>query len=159
MSYPGYLINGKRYHTNDVERCTQDYGISVDAQTICRSSARDTAHVQADISYYGIIREIIVLDFHTFRFPVSRCNWPNIVTGVKEDEGFTLVNLHDGLNQLQRDPFILASQAKQVLYSRENESSSWYVVLKAPPRGFHELDEFDENEYTTYAQHDVHMPR
>ncbi|KAL5825999.1 hypothetical protein ACOSQ3_017835 [Xanthoceras sorbifolium] len=43
------------------------------------------------------------------------------------------------------DPFILASQAKQVFYCRENETSNWYVVGKAPPRGYHELQTYDEN--------------
>lgn len=155
MSHKGYIINGKRYHTFDMERTTQGYGVSVDAETICRSSSRDTAHVRANVSYFGIIREIILLDFHTFRLPVFRCDWANTVSGVKEDEGFTVVNLHDGLNQFHRDPFILATQARQVFYSRENESSNWYVVMRAPPRGFHELDAFDENVYTSFIPNDV----
>ena len=155
MSYSGYVINGKRYHTTEVERSTQDYGVSVEAETICRSSARDMTQIIANVSYYGVIKDIILLDFHTFRLPVFQCDWANIVSGVKKDEGFTLVNLHEGLNQFQRDPFILASQAKQVFYSRESNSSSWYVVLQAPPRGFFDLEEFDESAYMTYAPQDV----
>ena len=40
----------------------------------------------------------------------------------------------------------MASQAKQVFYSRETDSSNWYVLLKAPPRGYYELEMYDENE-------------
>ena len=51
MSYSGYVINGKRYHTTEAERSTQDYGVSVEAKTICRSSARDVTQVIANVSY------------------------------------------------------------------------------------------------------------
>ncbi|PON80465.1 hypothetical protein PanWU01x14_000210, partial [Parasponia andersonii] len=67
--------------------------------------------------------------------------------GVRVEDSLALVNLHQSQNQFERDPFILASQAKQVFYSREHDSSNWYVVLKAPPRGFHELEKYDEHEY------------
>ena len=33
----------------------------------------------------------------------------------------------------------MPSQAGQVFYSREDESSPRYVVMKAPPRGYHDL--------------------
>ena len=155
MSYSGYIINGKRYHTFEVERSTQDYGVFIEAETICRSSSRDKAHIVANVSYYGIVKDIILLDYHKFRLAVFNCIWANIAGGVKEEEGFTLVNLHDGISQFQRDPFILASQAKQVFYSREKDTSSWYVVMKAPPRGFYDFDVFDESTYKTYAPQDV----
>lgn len=44
------------------------------------------------------------------------------------------------------DPFILASQARQIFYSRENDESSWYVVLKGPSRRYS-----DENVEDGYA--------
>ncbi|KAL5776265.1 hypothetical protein ACOSP7_009191 [Xanthoceras sorbifolium] len=56
----------------------------------------------------------------------DKCDWANIVNGLKVDDGFVLVNLHEGQSQFEKDPFILASQAKQVFYCRENETSNWY---------------------------------
>lgn len=102
------------------------------------------------MSYYGIIKDIIKLDFHTFWLPVFQCIWDNIAGGVKEEEGFsTLVNLHEGISQFQRDPFILNSKAKQVFYTGENDTSSWHVMLKAP-------NAFDESAlYYMYAPQDV----
>lgn len=41
---------------------------------------------------------------------------------------------------IRKGSFIRASQAKQVFYFREGEMSNWYVVLKVPPRGFHDLE-------------------
>ena len=43
--------------------------------------------------------------------------------------------------------YILASQAKQVFYVRENDTSNWYVLLKGPHRGFHDFDMYD-HEYS-----------
>ncbi|XP_022883480.1 uncharacterized protein LOC111400296 [Olea europaea var. sylvestris] len=126
----------------------QNSGVSIEAQTICRSSVKDISHVVGKISYYGVIRDIILLDYHSFKIPMLHCDWANIDSGVKSEEGFTLINLHKGQHQFERDPFILTSQAKQVFYSKESDTSNWYIVLKAPPRGFHELENFDEEAYT-----------
>ncbi|KAF7152665.1 hypothetical protein RHSIM_Rhsim01G0043900 [Rhododendron simsii] len=71
------------------------------------------------------------------------------------EDGFTFVNLHQGQTQYDKDPFILASQAKQVFYSREIESSNWYVVLKAPPRGFYDLKMYEETVDTSSRTQDV----
>lgn len=102
--------------------------------TVCRSSARDTSQVVGKVSYFGAIKDIILLDYYMFSIPIFKCDWANIGIGVKVDDGFTLVNLHQGQSQFEKDPFIRASQAKQVFYSRESETSNWYVVLKAPLR-------------------------
>ena len=66
-----------------------------------------------------------------------------------------MVNLYQGQNQFANDPFILASQAKQVFYSRESDTSNWYVVLKAPPRSFDELEMFDESTYMSSTPLDL----
>lgn len=114
MSYLGYVINGKHVHTTTVERSTQNYGVYIEAETICKSNARDTTQVVANVSYYGVIRGILLLDFNTFRITVFQCDWANIVSGIKKEDGCTLVNLHEGLSKIEREPFILVSQAKQV---------------------------------------------
>lgn len=52
-----------------------------------------------------------------FKILIFDCDWANIMNGVKVGDGFTPVNLHQGLHQFRKDPFILVSQAKQVFYS------------------------------------------
>ncbi|KAL5834841.1 hypothetical protein ACOSQ3_014430 [Xanthoceras sorbifolium] len=80
--------------------------------------------------YYGVLREILLLDFSTFRVPLFKCDWVSCGSDVRVKDGFTLINLHPCVNKFDRDPFILASQAIQVFYSRENDTSNWYVDLK-----------------------------
>lgn len=118
---------------------------------MCRSSARDTNQMADIVLYYGVIQEIILLDYHMFQVPLFKCKWANKGNGVKEEDGFTLVNLHVNQSTFLQDPYILPSQAKQVFYSREEDSSPWYVVMRAPPRGYHELE--TEAEFVAAPSH------
>ncbi|PON37637.1 hypothetical protein PanWU01x14_318610 [Parasponia andersonii] len=54
FSYSGYVVNGQRFHTKDVER-------------FCRPSARDTNQIVRKISYYIVIKDNILLDYYTFQ--------------------------------------------------------------------------------------------
>lgn len=138
-SYKGYLINGYRFHIKDGEKGTQNSGVSLSASSLCRASVKDTRQIVEDVTYYGVIKQIILLDYGFFQYPLFNCDWANVGSGIKVEEGFTLVNLHQSLTHKQ-DPFILASQAEPVFYSRESNDSSWYVVLKAPSRGFRDFE-------------------
>lgn len=95
------------------------------------------------------MREIFLLDYRQFQVALFKCDWANMYRGVKVEDGFTLVNLHQFQNKFESDPFILATQVVQVFFSREGSSSNWYVVLRAPSRGFHELEKYDEDEEST----------
>lgn len=150
MSYNGYIINGQRFRTKRSEKSRQNSGVSIEAEP-CRS-AEDSNEVLGNVFYYGILQDIILLDYHTFRVPLFKCDWAHISNDVKREDGFILVNLRDGQSMFKKDPFILASQAKQVFYSRESDTSSWHVALKAPPRGFHDIEMSSEgDDYTPYA--------
>ncbi|CAA7045655.1 unnamed protein product [Microthlaspi erraticum] len=144
QSFKGYVINGHRFHTDDVKRKTQNSGVSYEAFSMCRASAKDNRHMADIVTFYGVIKEIILLDYHMFQVPLFKCTWANKGNGLKEEDGFTLVNLHMNQSAFLHDPYILPSQAKQVFYSREDESSPWYVVMRAPPRGYHELETEEE---------------
>ncbi len=79
------------------------------------ASARDQNPIVGDLSFYGVIEEIWLLDYTAFKVLVFKCNWVNSNGGVKVDElGFILVDLERKGHK--DDPFILASQAKQVFY-------------------------------------------
>ena len=155
MSYARYIINGQRFHTKEDEKSTQNSGVSIEATTMCRASMKDIAQVVDVVPYYGIIKEIILLDYHTFQLPIFKCVWANIGHGVRVEDNFTLVNFSLGENLYEREPFILASQAKQVFYSRESDSSNWYVVLKAPPRGFYDTEMYNKDADMSYQQQNI----
>ncbi|XP_026383510.1 uncharacterized protein LOC113279011 [Papaver somniferum] len=142
VSYKGLLINWSRFLTKDVQRVTQNNGVSIESKTLVAGRSETTG-------FYGVLEEILVLDYITLQVPIFKCDWAHTYFGVKVEKGFTLVNLKQHKNQFRNDPFILASQARQVFYSRESDISNWYVMIKPPPRGFHELEVYNENDDTS----------
>lgn len=144
-SYTGYIVNGQRFHTSSLERKSQNSGVFYEATAMCRASAKDTSQVVDLVSYYGRVTDIILLDYNVFYVPIFRCQWAVLGNGVKVEDGFTLVNLKQSQVSFSRDPYILASQAKQVFYSREDDSSNWYVAMRGPSRRYNEDDALDEN--------------
>ena len=139
ISYRGYIVNGQRFHTKESKKTTQNSGVFLEATTMCRSSAKDSALLADVVAYYGVIKEIILIDYYTFHIPVFKCSWANIGSGIKKFDWYTLVNLQQGENVFVREPFIFSSQAKKVFYARESDKSNWYIVLHASARGFTEL--------------------
>lgn len=101
------------------------------------------------------------MDYLTFQIPLFKCDWANIYRGVKVEEGFTLVNFAQFQDQFKGDPFILAAQASQVFYWRESKTSNWQVVVKPPPRGYHDMEIYDksddENDELSYNPLDVSL--
>ncbi|KAL5555461.1 hypothetical protein UlMin_037697 [Ulmus minor] len=131
IKYQGYMINGVRFHTkrHDVEHYYQNSGVSVVANTMLVSSAKDKNPIIVDMWYYGVIEEIWLLDYNAMKIPVFKCDWVKNDGGVKVDDlGFTLVDLQRKGHK--NDPFILASQANQVFYIKDPENPKWSRVIE-----------------------------
>ena len=63
--YKWYLINGFRFHTKEIERKrkTQNNGIIVTTKTRSFASGRDGNPVSGDVTFYGVLIDIIELDY------------------------------------------------------------------------------------------------
>ena len=113
VSYRGYPSNGYCFYIKGHDdRCiVQNSGVTLVAQLMHISSAKDNKVIFANMSYYGVIENIWELDYIMFRVSVFQCKWVKNNKDIKVDElGFILVNLNKE-NQ-KEDTFILASQAK-----------------------------------------------
>ncbi|XP_018475621.1 uncharacterized protein LOC108846934 [Raphanus sativus] len=115
----GFIVNGQRFHTASLDRKSQNSGVYYEATVVCRASAKDTSQVVDWVSYYGRVTNIILIDYNVFYVPLFRCQWAVKGNGVKIEDCFTLVNMTHSQASFSSDPYILASQAKQVFYSRE----------------------------------------
>ncbi|XP_026388214.1 uncharacterized protein LOC113283208 [Papaver somniferum] len=102
VSYKGLLMNGSRCLTKDVQRVTQNSGVSIESKTIVAGRSETTG-------FYGVLEEILVLDYITLQVPIFKSDSAHTYFGVKLEKGFTLVNLKQHKNQFRNDPFILAS--------------------------------------------------
>ncbi|GMP53934.1 hypothetical protein CsSME_00019247 [Camellia sinensis var. sinensis] len=96
---------------------------------------KDKNPMFTDMSYYGVITEIWQLDYNMFKILVFKCDWVDNTKGIRVDElGFTLVEL--GRIGHKDNPFILASQAKQVFYVQDQLDLRWSVVLEPPQKQY-----------------------
>ncbi|KAA8538798.1 hypothetical protein F0562_025490 [Nyssa sinensis] len=139
--YTGYVINGFRFRTKEREskRKTQNSGVLLNASTTSFASARDRNPVEGDVSFYGVLTDIIELRYtNDLKFVLFKCDWIHNNAGRKIDEfGFTLVNFKHLLykeNRLGDEPFILASQAQQVWYVQDSLEKDWHIVVIMTPR-------------------------
>ena len=141
----GYRINGYTFYTKeqDGKSVQQNSGITLVAEAMHVSSAKDKNPIYARMHYYGVIKEIWDLDYTSFKIPVLECDWVDNNNGVQVDSfGFTLVDLSRVGHK--DDPFILASQAKQVFYVADPSSKRWSVVI--PGRRKSVINDDDDNE-------------
>ncbi|XP_077217923.1 uncharacterized protein LOC143852426 [Tasmannia lanceolata] len=99
--YKGFISKGFRFHTKarEQKRKTQNCGV-VTANTRSFSSARDQNPIAGDISYYGVLTDIIELNcFGRLKALLFKCDWFDVVTpnrGIKIDAfGYTVTKLRD----------------------------------------------------------------
>ena len=110
------------------------------ATAIQVASARDQNPIVGDLSFYGVIEKIWLLDYTAFNVPSFKCNWVNSNDGVKFDElCFILVDLKSKGHK--DDPFILASQVKQVFYVQDPENQRMSCVIGNSHGNFNDTDE------------------
>lgn len=140
--YRGFIINGFRFHVKSYEnrRKTQNSGLVVTAETSSFSRRNDNNPVVGDVTYYGVLKDIIELEYLDGRKIVMfDCDWVSTRSAQKQDEyGFALVNL-SRLRQ-HNEPFILSSQAQQVFYVEDPTENGWHVVVKTKPRDSFDMD-------------------
>lgn len=129
LSYSSYVINKYTFYTkeHDQQSTMQNSGVTLVAQSLHISSAKDRNPAFAKLSYFGVIEHIWELDYSSFQVPVFGCKWVDNNNGVQFDHGFMKVDLNrEGYRD---EPFILASQAHQVFYVTDPADEKWSIVL------------------------------
>uniref|UniRef100_A0A803N0V5 Transposase-associated domain-containing protein n=1 Tax=Chenopodium quinoa TaxID=63459 RepID=A0A803N0V5_CHEQI len=152
LSYSSYQINGYTFYTKDRDKETtmQNSGVSVLAQAMHISSGKDKNPIYADMTYYGIINDIWELDYRTFQVPIFSCNWVDHNNGVHfENPGFTIVDLTKV--GYKEEPFIFASQAKQVFYVTDPANKRRHVVLSSNKRNVFGDQDIDDMEDPSFS--------
>ena len=145
IRWSGYDINHFCFYTKlqDNKSTVQNSGVMIVAEAMHFSSSKDKHPVMASLPYYRVIEDIWEVDYIKFRVPVFKCNWVDSNSGIKINElGFTLVNLSK--LSYTDEPFIMATQAKQVFYVTDPANNNWSVVLQGKQMsGNDDLDDSD----------------
>ncbi|GKA86795.1 hypothetical protein Tco_0808506 [Tanacetum coccineum] len=151
VKYDAYNINGYTFRMKCHDgKVYQNSGVSVEAIDLHISKEVATTR---QAFYYGVLQEIWVLDYRFRQIPLFKCDWVNHrAGGVKRDNlGYTLVDLNNLGHKV--DPFILASQARQVFYVKDQIDKKLSIVFKTPPKNYKDTyDEVDEEFSTVIHQ-------
>ncbi|MCE6984353.1 DUF4216 domain-containing protein, partial [Pseudomonas frederiksbergensis] len=81
-------INGYTFCTKerDNQSTMQNSGVTLVAESMHISSAKDRSPIYANMSYFGVIEHIWELDYKTFQIPIFGCKWVDNNNGVRQDE-------------------------------------------------------------------------
>lgn len=129
--YTAYWVNGYRFHTKaqDTPCKTQNSGVTLSATTDSFASARDQNPINGEVIYYGVIHDVIEIDYYgCFSVVLFGCDW-----FYNEVDEYGLTHIY--LNRLcsTDDPFVLASQVHQVFYVEDPvEKGVYYSRNKVP---------------------------
>lgn len=148
-------MNGFRFHTHDLEskRTTQNSGVMVRATTSSFSSSTDQNPITGEVAYYGVLQNIIELDYNFDRKVVLLdCDWVSQGNRIKQDEdGFTMVQFSN--LRPNNEPYILSSQAKQVFYVADPTEKGWQVAISSKARDEYDMDPIENVD--THLQSEV----
>ncbi|XP_042383728.1 uncharacterized protein LOC121975883 [Zingiber officinale] len=152
IQYHKFVSNGFRFHTKEVERKrkTQNCGVTVRATTSSYSSIKDHNPVLSELDYYGILQNVIELDYGGGRkVALFECEWVSKGKRLKLDEdGFMLANFKDV--RRHNEPYILASQAMQVFYVEDPNDCDWHVIITTDARAKYNMQPMTDVD--TYLQ-------
>ena len=151
-SYSKFQCNGYTFSTlaHEESLSTQSSGVSMKAYN--KKGVLTT--------YYGVIRDIIDLNYTNFGHTVFYCNWVDVdeknACKVDPTSKLVMVNLSKFMskNAIQDEPFILASQTTQVFYCKNVKLDGWSIVLHTPKRLSKAIDSFeiDRTMYTSIIE-------
>ncbi|XP_074328345.1 uncharacterized protein LOC141666250 [Apium graveolens] len=151
-SYESYDVNGYTFYTKyqDRKSAMQNSGVCVGVSSteIDRNANNQSRDVKIHIM--GLLN-ISGLDYKEFKIALFKCKWFNIRRGVRVDElGFTLVDFSRFGHE--DDPFILATQVKQVFYIEDRVDSKYSIVVQGKRRILGIDDVVDEDEYNQFNE-------
>jgi hypothetical protein len=152
-SYDIYEVNGYRFRSEKYEKSRGN----LTTTNIGVLAAGIDDGCNNELEYYGIIKDIIELKFDggsEFSLVLFDCHWFHPTNGVRRLERFGLVEVAHASCNPANEPFVLASQVKQVYYlpyaCKSNESlKDWWVAHKVSPlanMSIPSMDEYDNEE-------------
>ncbi|GJT07573.1 reverse transcriptase domain-containing protein [Tanacetum coccineum] len=142
-----YVVSKIKFHTEirEIDRKTQDSGIVVKGE-----------YGEDIIDYYRILQEVLEVKYlgENKRVLVFKCDWFMVYDkkGLQVDRESAAISINVSRKWFKDQPYILASQAKQVFYVPDLKlGKQWYVVESSPHRKL-----FDVPVHEVYQEHEAH---
>lgn len=133
-TYTGCVVNGIRWHVQDIEetRTTQNSGVMVPG-----------THADQESNFYGRLVSVVKIGFtYGYHVILFKCEWYNTSTDVKRKKKIVRL-VHDyhltSVNSMnlwyKDDPYVLAKQAQQIFFLDDPSlGHGWKVIQKIPHR-------------------------
>ncbi|GLT51761.1 hypothetical protein SLA2020_251480 [Shorea laevis] len=147
--YKGFWVNGFRFHTTSYGRNkrTMNSGVCITG----------TTGTESDLDFYGLLQEVIELQYvgcrHRQTVVLFKCDWYEIppARGIVVDRKHRLVDINPNRKLRTYEPFILASQAKQVYCtpypSHNSNRKGWLAALKCRAKSIIEMPDEQEDQH------------
>ncbi|XP_057442542.1 uncharacterized protein LOC130734207 [Lotus japonicus] len=154
FSHKGYILNGFKFRTKDVEKHlkTQNSSVIVKGDEL-------TGHAD----YYVVVKKMTKIKYLDNNFVILfNCDWFEAPSEgrnqgreyKKDDYGFISVDITRLF--YKNDPFILGSQAELVYYVQYSGKENWYSVVKVKPRHIFDLPNGeDDDEFEAYQLNEL----
>lgn len=123
----------------DEKRQTYDCGVSASFEVECRSHANDRQPITSTLRYYGVLEDIIELDFMSFKKVIFRVEWYKLIevgeekTILLHNNGFHMINT--SRFEATSEPYVFPSQCDQIFLIPNLEQPGWSFVIDYDPRG------------------------
>ena len=150
--FTAFNVNGFKFRTESREKGkkTQNSGVFLTSSTSCVVSSADDNIRQANLAYYGKLKDIIQLNYYGhFKVTLFKCKWADTTKdrGFKKDPwGFNCINfsrlIHIG-DREENDPYIEVSQAEMAYYVNDEVNKDWTIDVHLKPRDVYDMGERD----------------
>ncbi|KAH9324812.1 hypothetical protein KI387_004990, partial [Taxus chinensis] len=161
--YKSMWAYGKHFRIEKMDklRCTFDCGISAYFDVV------DSGNIETKTKYYGILEDIMELDFRAFRKVIFLVKWFSLIekgnnrTIYMHDNGFPMIKTSDFMDT--DEPYVFPEQCEQIFIIQDMQNPNWSSVIEHNPRwnrhasfiNTTNVDIIDEDE--TYSNDEVEI--
>ena len=158
-TYKIFNIQGFKFCTKSSEEsnCTQTNGVVIMATMKRYASVHDSDPRDGDLTYYGVIKDIIELSFNNGRRKIVlfKCDWADNNRNKTDKHGFTLVDFTRP--NKKTCPFILPTMVLQAFFVPDPRDMPWVVPIITKPRDTFDLSIEGECFEVMHTRNDPNM--
>ncbi|KAG8635139.1 hypothetical protein MANES_17G119950v8 [Manihot esculenta] len=155
-TFNGYSVNGCKFNTINGSSSSNSINFGVCIKVSNYSSEES--------DYYGQLVEVLRLEYPGLpikRTILFKCDWfdPTPNTGTKVHRQYRIVDINNKRRYSKYEPFVLASQAIQVIYasypSKRRDKNDWWAVMKVKGRPVVEVSQTSSKTYEPFQEDDL----
>ncbi|KAG8645495.1 hypothetical protein MANES_10G068101v8 [Manihot esculenta] len=155
-TFDGYCVNGCKFNTINGNSSTNSMNFGV--------CIKGSNYSYEESDYYGQMVEVLRLEYPGLpikRTILFKCDWfdPTPNMGTKVHRQYRIVDVNNKRRYTKYEPFVLASQAIQVVYasysSKRRDKNDWWAVMKVKGKPVVEVSETSSMTYEPFQEDEI----